>query len=103
MREHLVNDTEFTGNDGKGGSENTTTKLNSLIFFFNVFRVYSKSLKMANEGKFPWTTPKFGKRLSWWNEGKVISGSCRAGMQGHQIEISTKKRAARAKICCFVD
>ena len=34
-------------------SENVTLKMNSP--FFELFRVYSNSLEMSNEGEFPWS------------------------------------------------
>ena len=36
-----------------GDSENVTLKMNSP--FFELFRVYSNSLEMSNEGEFPWS------------------------------------------------
>ena len=42
----------FSIDDGKG-SENVSFKMNSP--FFNLCRVYSKLLKMASVGEFPWS------------------------------------------------
>ena len=42
----------FSIDDGNG-SENVSFKINSR--FFNLCRVYSNLLKMANVGEFPWS------------------------------------------------
>ena len=42
----------FSIDDGDS-SQNVTFKMNYL--FFRLCRVYSKSLKMSNVGKFPWS------------------------------------------------
>ena len=39
--------------DGGNGRENITFKM--IPCFFKLCRVYSSSLKMSNEGKFPWS------------------------------------------------